>query len=255
MDGHIAALRAEHGAFGWLVRLFTGGAGTGNKSGAAAAAASAAAAAADGAAPPHVPLNHARIVDRVFEVHGHEVLVDGYFNGDPHPGNILVSYRDEAARRRGEARLALVDYGQVKQLTREQRLRLARLIVALARSDAVVPAERDRRHVARCLKEMGFASVRDDPEHLFALAQLYFDRDDKLVTGGRHVQQYIEALERRDQAKTVADDYVLVCRASLMLRGLGHVLNQHRRCAVAWRPIAERVMREAGEDPQRESFY
>jgi aarF domain-containing kinase len=258
MDGHIAALRAERGALGWLVRLFTGGAAASAGAAAGAAAGAGAGAGAGGGAagaPSHVPLNHARIVDRIFEVHGHEVLVDGYFNGDPHPGNILVSYRDEAARRRGEARLALVDYGQVKQLSRDQRLRLSRLIVALARSDAVVPALRDRLHVARCLREMGFASVRDDPEHLFAVAQLYFDRDDKLVTGGRHVQQYIEALERRDQAKTVADDYVLVCRASLMLRGLGHVLNQHRRCAVAWRPIAERVMREAGEDPQRESFY
>ena len=28
-----------------------------------------------------LPLNHAKIVDDLIYVHGHEVLVDGYFNG------------------------------------------------------------------------------------------------------------------------------------------------------------------------------
>lgn len=33
-----------------------------------------------------VPLNAARLVNDLFAVHGHEVLIDGVFNGDPHPG-------------------------------------------------------------------------------------------------------------------------------------------------------------------------
>ncbi len=45
------------------------------------------------------------------------------------------------------------------------------------------------------------------------------------------------------------DDYVMSGRCSLMLRGLGHMLNQHRAAATAWRPFAERVVREAGQDP------
>eukprot|EP00615_Pteridomonas_danica_P001068 CAMPEP_0114374280 /NCGR_PEP_ID=MMETSP0101-20121206/35482_1 /TAXON_ID=38822 ORGANISM="Pteridomonas danica, Strain PT" /NCGR_SAMPLE_ID=MMETSP0101 /ASSEMBLY_ACC=CAM_ASM_000211 /LENGTH=301 /DNA_ID=CAMNT_0001527911 /DNA_START=213 /DNA_END=1116 /DNA_ORIENTATION=+ len=32
------------------------------------------------------PLNHARIIDDLILVHGYEVLIDGCFNGDPHPG-------------------------------------------------------------------------------------------------------------------------------------------------------------------------
>jgi aarF domain-containing kinase len=78
---------------------------------------------------------------------------------------------------------------------------------------------------------------------------LYFDRDDKLVTKGMHVQAYVEALAARDPVKTVGDDYVLVARASLLLRGLGHALNQHRSAAAAWRPMADAVLRAAGEDP------
>ena len=37
---------------------------------------------------------------------GHEVLVDGCFNADPHPGNILYLAKTE--------QLGLIDYGQVK---------------------------------------------------------------------------------------------------------------------------------------------
>jgi predicted unusual protein kinase regulating ubiquinone biosynthesis (AarF/ABC1/UbiB family) len=76
-----------------------------------------------GARPQHVPLNHARLVDELLRVHAHEVLVDGAFNGDPHPGNLLVTRLRPGAR---EHRLALVDYGQVKTLTREERLKVAR---------------------------------------------------------------------------------------------------------------------------------
>jgi len=36
-----------------------------------------------------VPLNAARLINRLFAVHGHECLIDGCFNADPHPGNIL----------------------------------------------------------------------------------------------------------------------------------------------------------------------
>ena len=32
-----------------------------------------------------LPLNHAKIIDDLIYIHGHEVLVDGLFQGDPHP--------------------------------------------------------------------------------------------------------------------------------------------------------------------------
>jgi aarF domain-containing kinase len=208
-------------------------------------------------APVHVPLNHAALLDDVFEVHGHEVLVNGFFNGDPHPGNILLS----------GGRLALVDYGQVKRLTGEQRLRLARLFVALARAgegagadegaDGGAPPPAAVARVARCAVELGYTTARNDPGVLFQLARLYFDRDDPGVTGGRHAQALLDDLEREDPyvGAPGRDDYVMVARASVMLRALGHSLGQPRSVAKMWRGLAERVMREAGEDPGAELFY
>jgi len=60
-----------------------------------------------------LPINHAKMVDDLIYIHGWEVLVDGYFNGDPHPGNILLLGVDE-----GRPQLGLIDYGQVKKTTR-----------------------------------------------------------------------------------------------------------------------------------------
>eukprot|EP00957_Ditylum_brightwellii_P026495 2004199-Ditylum_brightwellii.AAC.1 len=68
-----------------------------------------------------LPINHAKMVDDLIYIHGHEeirdflVLVDGYFNGDPHPGNILLMGIEE-----GNPHLGLIDYGQVKELTNEE---------------------------------------------------------------------------------------------------------------------------------------
>lgn len=39
-------------------------------------------------------------------VHGHQIFVDGAFNGDPHPGNILLT---------PDGKLGLIDYGQARR--------------------------------------------------------------------------------------------------------------------------------------------
>ena len=63
-----------------------------------------------------VPINAAKLIDDLLRVHGHEVLIDGVFNADPHPGNILYV----------DGKLGLIDYGQVKRITEEERLGLAK---------------------------------------------------------------------------------------------------------------------------------
>ena len=208
-----------------------------------------------GAQPVHVPVNHARLIDELLEVHGHEVLVDGAFNGDPHPGNCLISYgvgdsggdSGGGGRGRGRApRLALVDYGQVKELSTEARLKFARLICALARAQPGNAAH--RRAVAAEMLACGMRTRHCNPDVMYEYALLYFDRDDKLATRGKHIQAYLDTLEAVDPQGSTSEDYVMVARCSLMLRGLGHILNQHRSAAKAWAPIAERVLREAGQE-------
>lgn len=193
----------------------------------------------------HIPLNHAQLIDELFRIHGHEIFVDGYFNGDPHPGNLLVVRKPDGDFQK----LALVDYGQVKSLTPEHRLNLSRIIVGLAKADPANPLHRKK--IAELSMDMGLRTARNDPDVIFKLVSLTFDRADPLVTDGKNIMQYMEELGSADPTQAVGDDYVLATRCQFMLRGLGSMLNQHRSGAKMWLPFAEKVMRDNGEDPDK----
>jgi ubiquinone biosynthesis protein len=62
-----------------------------------------------------------------------QVLVDGFFHGDPHPGNVLVDP--------GTGRVVFLDFGLVGRLTRDQRLDLLDLINGLQLADSGVIAD------------------------------------------------------------------------------------------------------------------
>lgn len=56
-----------------------------------------------------------------------QVLIAGFFHGDPHPGNVLVDPQS--------GRLVLIDVGMVGQLTSQQRINLVDLIFSVTNKD------------------------------------------------------------------------------------------------------------------------
>ncbi|WP_027092877.1 ABC1 kinase family protein [Cohnella thermotolerans] len=63
----------------------------------------------------------------------HQILVDGFFHGDPHPGNVLSL---------ADGRIALLDFGMVGKLSPETKVHFASLVIALRgqSTDGVVRA-------------------------------------------------------------------------------------------------------------------
>ena len=57
-----------------------------------------------------------------------QVLVDGFFHADPHPGNLLISSDGQT--------LSLLDWGMIGRLTRQDRLELMNLMEAISERDA-----------------------------------------------------------------------------------------------------------------------
>ena len=178
-----------------------------------------------------LPLNHAKLVDDLIYIHGHEVLVDGFFNGDCHPGNVLLC-RDE----HGSPQLGLIDYGQVKSLTKEERHLFAKLIIALD--------EDNEDDISRLIAEAGYKSKYMDRDTMKLYAKVAFDDDSREITGGMHIQLFMEEIQKSDPIISLPTNFVMVSRCSLLLRGLAHALKQSRRIAHAWRPIAEKVLKE-----------
>lgn len=87
-----------------------------------------------------------------------QVLFDGFFHGDPHPGNILVDLRT--------SRIIFLDMGMMGNMTQEQRLALAEMIWALH--------DRDGRGLAKTVialsmrfKQVDEKDFIDDVERMF----------------------------------------------------------------------------------------
>jgi ubiquinone biosynthesis protein len=56
-----------------------------------------------------------------------QLLIDGFFHGDPHPGNVLVDVKTST--------VAMIDLGMCGQLTLQQRFTLIQLLVVARRQD------------------------------------------------------------------------------------------------------------------------
>lgn len=121
-------------------------------------------------------------------------------------------------------------------MNKEQRHLFCRIIIALD--------DDDREEVVRLMKKAGFQSKRMDPEVIFLYAKVSYDQDSKELTNGKHIQVFMEDLQSRDPIIHLPEKYMMIGRASLLLRGLAHALKQSRSVAEIWRPIAERVLEE-----------
>jgi predicted unusual protein kinase regulating ubiquinone biosynthesis (AarF/ABC1/UbiB family) len=65
-----------------------------------------------------------------------QIMVHGFFNADPHPGNLLVIPHEH-----GAAEIALLDFGLVKELEERFRVGSARLCKAILTFDPVATRE------------------------------------------------------------------------------------------------------------------
>ena len=67
-------------------------------------------------------VDRARLADQLFESYLHQVLVDGIFHADPHPGNLVLTI---------DHRIAIMDFGMVSRVTPEMQRLILKLLVAL----------------------------------------------------------------------------------------------------------------------------
>ncbi|MDX1624475.1 MAG: AarF/UbiB family protein [Gemmatimonadota bacterium] len=63
------------------------------------------------------------LADALFEAYLEQILVNGRFHADPHPGNVFVT---------GDGRVALIDLGQVARIGPRIQQRLLRLLIAVS---------------------------------------------------------------------------------------------------------------------------
>ena len=180
--------------------------------------------------PP--PLNVRRLVAQIFDVHGYQLLHDGFFNGDPHPGNVFLC---------DDGRIGLLDWGQVKRIDLPVRLNLARLFIALADRDAVA--------TAALWTACGFRTARQNPWCVERWAVWRFSRmspDVYADLGG--VANFESTLGGLDPILSEPEEYIMAFRFAALLRGNAMGLGDLRiDSAAKWRGHAVRLLKRHGE--------
>ena len=175
--------------------------------------------------PPNVP----RIVDTLMRVHGHQLLVDGTFQSDPHAGNFLLM---------PDGRVGLIDYGATKRLTRAERLSACLLYAALWRGD--------QSRVLQLCKVGGYKSRHMDEGVAYKLCRFGFDTYGRDLLGGKNIQQFMDDLHKTDPLEEAADNLVMASLLSVRLRAVGLSMGYPIVCSRWWGPMADRVLRDEG---------
>jgi aarF domain-containing kinase len=224
------------------------------------------------------PVDLASMLLLLHEVHADQLfLQEAGFNGDPHPGNILLC---------DDGRLGLVDYGQVKKLDPHAKAKYARLVLALAEDDtvgmpwhvapdahktatvtaaaagavaaaaaaissavstssasAVLPA---RARVIESQRAIGYRTKHSNPEILYRVCCFWNDREDPHVTGGLNISEFIDAMEAADPVcpDGFPDDFVMPARLSVLLRGMANAFGIRMRSAPLWAPAARKYLEQ-----------
>jgi predicted unusual protein kinase regulating ubiquinone biosynthesis (AarF/ABC1/UbiB family) len=63
------------------------------------------------------------LADQLFQAYLKQILVDGFFHADPHPGNLFLT---------PDGRIALIDLGMIGRITRSMQGELLRLVLAVS---------------------------------------------------------------------------------------------------------------------------
>ncbi|MEO8540118.1 MAG: AarF/ABC1/UbiB kinase family protein [bacterium] len=169
----------------------------------------------------------ALLAQTIANAYGHQIMVDGLFQADPHPGNILVL---------PDGKAALLDFGLTKDLPDAMRLGFARLVIATS--------TRDAKGIVAAFKELGVKTQSEEPEDVLPLMQLLFDPRPVERGGGRSGFGGRRAAVRANPVEAIPGDLVLLGRVIGLLRGVCASLGTPLSPMQMLKPYAERALAE-----------
>lgn len=187
----------------------------------------------------------------LLDVHGYQIFNQGLFNADPHPGNLLIVQDDtfsnsssskssSSSLQYKEPKIGLIDYGQCKRLTLEERIKVARLLLSVADN---APDET----VASHFRDLGIQTKNDSTRFLAEFARLMFGSFQP-----EHLNHsWHRDLHQEDKVLYFPNELSMVYRTSILLRGLAMSLQLNVSVGEQWRHHAQSVLDRAADEEQR----
>ena len=159
----------------------------------------------------------------------HQMLIEGFFHADPHPGNILVTPGD---------RIVFLDFGMVGRLTSEMKYHFASLVISLMRqhtdgiikavtSMGLVPDDVNMWRLRSDVDELRLKYI-DVPFHQISLAEAV---NDLFTVAYRH---HIR----------IPADFTLLGKALLTMEGTAERLDPDLQIIKIAEPFGKRLLKE-----------
>mmetsp|Transcript_126228 Transcript_126228/g.404031 ORF Transcript_126228/g.404031 Transcript_126228/m.404031 type:complete len:634 (+) Transcript_126228:84-1985(+) len=182
------------------------------------------------------------LLSALTEAFGVMIFEEGFFHADPHPGNVFVL---------PDSSVALIDFGQTKRIGYKFRRQLAELVVEICDNDGKAEEDLPFEKFASLAEKQGVKFLPDaKKECAAALALWLIDTSRTTLPGGYVSNELSPDCPVRDVA-SFPRDFVLVCRTTLLIRGLAMRLGVEWSLAKAWRGYAERLLGDNAIEPAR----
>ena len=152
----------------------------------------------------HIDFN--TIISQLVDFYTAQMLINGYFHADPHPGNLLVSKEGE---------LILLDFGMVKTVPNDTRVAIIELIKAAN--------EQDYDSYIAANKKLGTVAYEAPTAELAEFTAKMFEIFSNDNLNSESMQQLaFEVLEStRDLPFKLPSDAIYILRVSAIIEGLG----------------------------------
>jgi len=175
------------------------------------------------------------VAQKLTEIFCAQILRDGFFHADPHPGNILVQ---------PGPKLVLLDFGLAKDFPPAFRDGIVRLTFAILTND--------KDAMVRAFTELGFRTRDGSPETLVALSEAFLGgavKSGKAYADKDMIEQFSEELPKELKKNPVVEvpgDVLLVSRVMGLLSGLGKSLDSKVDLFSTLMPYASQLMTAQG---------
>jgi predicted unusual protein kinase regulating ubiquinone biosynthesis (AarF/ABC1/UbiB family) len=155
-------------------------------------------------------LKPGEVLQDLMHIFVHMIMADGFFQADPHPGNLMVTPRGE---------IIVLDFGLSKELPDGFGMGLFELMFSMMTLNESA--------MVRAFKELGFATKTGDGSTFIAIARRMLRRSHSGRFEGEFTEEMtgelFEAI-RADPVVSVPSDFVLVGRVFSLLSGIAHTL-------------------------------
>jgi len=175
------------------------------------------------------------VAERLASVLFQQILIEGFFHGDPHPGNVLVLHNGD---------LVLLDFGMVGRLTPAMKKHFTTFIIALRNQST--------KGVIRAISSMGIVPEGVKNELLYAdveeLREKYYKVPLKNVSLGEAVRDLLDVAHRH--RIHIPTELTLLSKSLLTLEGVVTSLDPNFRVFDVAEPFGKKLFAEQFS-PQR----